>query len=77
MSVKCFNHRAKKFNKHLSEALAVSYPWASVFAQDRVNLPKYLHDGCHLTPGMAIYSRSLSRMCHKYNVLLSAPERDD
>ena len=72
VSVRCFNHKAKKFNKRLSDALATSYPWASVFAQDRVNLPKYLQDGCHLTPsGMAIYSNSLSRMCHKYKAFLS------
>ena len=67
VSVNCFNHRAKKFNRSL-KVVVNSYSWISTFHQNKVNFPKYIcSDGCHLTPeGLNKYGRSLRQLILKY-----------
>ena len=71
VSVECFNHRVKKFNKNLSKRLKNHSPWIHVFTQNRINFPKYLADGCHFTAdGRTQYFHSLRRMMFKYRAFL-------
>lgn len=65
VAVSTFNHRVRRFNSILSHALS-DYPNASMYAQRRINHPKFLVDGCHLTPeGMVNYGRNLKGAVRK------------
>ena len=67
VTVACFNHRAKKFNAALSRELKTNHSNVFMFAQDRVNFPKYLEDGVHFTnEGRRKYARSLRRMMYRF-----------
>ena len=43
------NHHAKKFNAALSRELKTNHSNVFMFAQDRIDFPKYLEDGVHFT----------------------------
>lgn len=54
-----FNHRVRRFNSMISRDLK-EFPRANIYAQRRVNYPKYLVDGCHLTrEGLTKYCQGL------------------
>ena len=60
VSVKTFNHRVRRFNSTLSRALKSRTPGVCLVPQTKVNYPKYLVDGCHLTvEGMNKYIRQI------------------
>ena len=55
VSCTTFNHRAKKFNRLLTNKLK-ECPGVEIYVQRRIDYPKYLGDGCHLNPtGMVKY----------------------
>lgn len=59
VTVSTFNHRVKDFNRRLSEQLD-KLETVEMYSQRRVNNPKYLVDGCHLTAdGMIKYCRGI------------------
>ena len=71
VSINCFNHRVKKFNKQLAKRLDKDFTDVHMYMQDRVNFLKYLEDGCHFTSeGRAKYIGSLRRFMFKYKSLL-------
>ena len=60
VSVATFNHRARRFNLLLKRALEVGHPSVEAFVQKRINHPKWLKDGCHLSEdGMRMYCKGL------------------
>ena len=71
VSLQCFNHRVKKFNKRLCKVLKPRNPHVAMFSQSAINLPKFIVDGCHLTEeGIKLYSSNLSRLMFKYEPML-------
>lgn len=60
VTVQNFNHRVRRFNSMLKRALKGRSPGACLVPQNKVNFPKYLVDGCHLTmEGMNKYIRQI------------------
>jgi lysophospholipase L1-like esterase len=67
VTVSCFNHRIKKFNKMLALELKSKYDWVFMFSQRRINFPKYCEDGVHFTPeGRRKYCAGLRSILYKY-----------
>ena len=67
ISVSTFNHRVRRFNAQLGRALARTRPETHMYAQSRINLPKYFVDGCHLTPaGMKKYQRQIKHIVERF-----------
>ena len=74
VTIQNFNHRVKKFNRSLSEALK-SFPFVSVFAQTKLNFPKYLdeRDGVHLnSSGTTKYCNILRSVVVRYKTILQS-----
>ena len=62
VSLKTFNHRAKRFNRQLGHEIK-TINGVYFHPQARISLPKYLIDGVHLTSkGIAMYSMNLKRL---------------
>ena len=67
VTLNTFNHRAKQFNSLLAQRMR-AYPNVHVFQQRRVNHPRYLVDGCHLTlAGLHQYCQGIREvvLCHR------------
>ena len=63
-----FVHRARKFNRELSNEFRImELQNVFMFSQSRLNQPKYIDDGCHLTStGVAMYLKRLILQYSKY-----------
>ena len=64
-----FVHRARKFNRELSNEFRImELQNVFMFSQSRLNQPKYIDDGCHLTStGVAMYAKNLKRLILQYS----------
>jgi lysophospholipase L1-like esterase len=67
VSVTCFNRRAKKFNRILSQECNTKFDNVFMFAQNRINFPRYCGDGVHFNAeGRRKYCLSLRRLMTTY-----------
>ena len=64
-----FINRARKFNRELSNEFRImELQNVFMFLQSRLNQPKYIDDGCHLTSaGVAMYAKNLKRLVLQYS----------
>ena len=66
VSVSTFNHRAKRYNSLLAAKLTNMHPKVQMLSQSRINIPKYIADGCHLNnDGMLKYVSNVYNQCIK------------
>ena len=67
VSVACFNHRARKFNRILSKELKSKFTNVFMFPQNRINFPRYCEDGVHFNAeGRRKYCLTLRRLTVNY-----------
>lgn len=66
VELRTFNHRVRRYNALLSTKMSALYGNVLVMPQSKINLPKYIADGCHLTDeGMKKYLRNVYSICLK------------
>lgn len=60
VELRTFNHRVRRYNVLLSTKISSLYRNVLVMSQSKINLPKYIADGCHVTEdGMKKYVQNI------------------
>ena len=66
-----FNHRVRRYNSLLATRLESMFPKVQLLPQRKINFPKYILDGCHLTEeGLQKYVSNVIHICLRVKALI-------